>query len=59
MSQSDYYQNGNHSACDTIHSQLSTPNYSMLPFQGVCFWGNLKPAPLGRAIILTPLAGLI
>ncbi|MDR2439573.1 MAG: hypothetical protein LBE12_09435 [Planctomycetaceae bacterium] len=34
MSQADYYQNGNHSACDTIHSQLSTPNYSMLPFQG-------------------------
>ncbi|MDR2439941.1 MAG: hypothetical protein LBE12_11295 [Planctomycetaceae bacterium] len=22
MSQADYYQNGNHSACDTIHSPL-------------------------------------
>ncbi|MDR2440653.1 MAG: hypothetical protein LBE12_14925 [Planctomycetaceae bacterium] len=27
MSQADYYQNGNHSACDTLHSPLSTLHY--------------------------------
>ncbi|MDR2441465.1 MAG: hypothetical protein LBE12_19055 [Planctomycetaceae bacterium] len=27
MSQADYYQNGNHSACDTINYQLFTLNY--------------------------------
>ncbi|MDR2441442.1 MAG: hypothetical protein LBE12_18940 [Planctomycetaceae bacterium] len=27
VSQADYCQNGNHSACGTIHSQLSTLNY--------------------------------
>ncbi|MDR2441196.1 MAG: hypothetical protein LBE12_17685 [Planctomycetaceae bacterium] len=27
MPQADYYQNGNHSACDTLNSQLSTLNY--------------------------------
>ncbi|MDR2437801.1 MAG: hypothetical protein LBE12_00330 [Planctomycetaceae bacterium] len=34
MSQADYYQNGNHSACGTLNYPLSTLNYSMLPFQG-------------------------
>ncbi|MDR2440369.1 MAG: hypothetical protein LBE12_13495 [Planctomycetaceae bacterium] len=36
MSQADYYQNGNHSACDTINSPLSTINYQLnrLPVQG-------------------------
>ncbi|MDR2439533.1 MAG: hypothetical protein LBE12_09230, partial [Planctomycetaceae bacterium] len=35
MPQADYYPNGNNSACDTIHYQLSTLHYSMLPFQGL------------------------
>ncbi|MDR2441220.1 MAG: hypothetical protein LBE12_17805 [Planctomycetaceae bacterium] len=30
MSQADYYQNGNHSACDTIHYQLSILNSQLL-----------------------------
>ncbi|MDR2438793.1 MAG: hypothetical protein LBE12_05405 [Planctomycetaceae bacterium] len=43
MSQADYYLNDNNSACDTIHSQLSTLNYSMLPFQGEMVVGDLNP----------------
>ncbi|MDR2439936.1 MAG: hypothetical protein LBE12_11270 [Planctomycetaceae bacterium] len=31
MSQANYYHNGNNSACDTLHSQLST---IILPLQG-------------------------
>ncbi|MDR2437803.1 MAG: hypothetical protein LBE12_00340 [Planctomycetaceae bacterium] len=52
----DYYQNGNYSACGTIHSPLSTTvccHFGVLGCEG-----ELKPSPLGRAIILTPLAGL-
>ncbi|MDR2441276.1 MAG: hypothetical protein LBE12_18090 [Planctomycetaceae bacterium] len=54
MSQADYYQNGNHSACDTIHYPLSTLHYSMLglisktkPYVGRCPT-LLLIAPTGR-----------
>ncbi|MDR2441397.1 MAG: hypothetical protein LBE12_18705 [Planctomycetaceae bacterium] len=33
MSHADYYQNGNHSACDTINSPLST---TLSPHAGLC-----------------------
>ncbi|MDR2440309.1 MAG: hypothetical protein LBE12_13195 [Planctomycetaceae bacterium] len=48
MSQADYYQNGNHSACDTLNSPLSTT--VCCPFRASGWAGKLKPAPLGRAI---------
>ncbi|MDR2437934.1 MAG: hypothetical protein LBE12_01010 [Planctomycetaceae bacterium] len=51
MSQADYYQNGNHSACDTIHSQLSTLNFPLSttakPYVGRCPT-LLLIAPTGR-----------
>ncbi|MDR2441542.1 MAG: hypothetical protein LBE12_19445 [Planctomycetaceae bacterium] len=59
MSQADYYLNDNNSACDTINYPLSTINYYLALAGRWGRRGELKPTPLGRAIILTPLSGLI
>ncbi|MDR2440152.1 MAG: hypothetical protein LBE12_12400 [Planctomycetaceae bacterium] len=41
MSQADYYPNGNHSACDTIHFPFST---IILPLQGIVCWESFRRA---------------
>ncbi|MDR2440096.1 MAG: hypothetical protein LBE12_12110 [Planctomycetaceae bacterium] len=47
MPQADYYQNGNNSACDTIHSPLSTLHYYFALSGRWGGKGNLNPPRWG------------